>query len=326
MSKGAGLSDSEVLIEQFAEHLQLERNLGEKTVRYYTLDLRQFAAFCRDNGISQGTDGTDLTKAGKLEIRAFLASMTGLQKKATIERKLSSLRSFYTFCRKRGLVEVNPARQVRAPRKDKHLAGVLSVEDAARLVEAPQHKDPIRTLRDRAVLELYYSTGCRLSELAMATVGDWEGEIGTIRVRGKGRKQRLVSVGAGAAAALTAYIDATVDQRKRAFGSVAASPLFLGKKNGPLHVRTIQNIVRSAKLRAGIDRHVSPHTLRHSFATHLLESGANLREVQEMLGHASLSTTQRYTHVTADRLLEVYEKTHPRGRRRKKDSESEETP
>jgi integrase/recombinase XerC len=311
------LSESKQLLDSFRDHLELERNLAPRTVTAYLADVRQFAAFCAAHAVCREGDRTNLLLAGKLELRAFLASLTDADGKATIERKLASLRSFYHFCRKRKLIESNPARLVRAPKKDKRLAAALSVEDAARLMEAPHRRDPVRALRDRALLELYYSTGCRLRELAGAVVGDWEREVGTMRIRGKGRKQRLVSVGAKAGAALDVYLAATLSAREAKYGLAEKSPLFLGRGSRPLAPRTIENVVRLAQLAAGLGQHVTPHTLRHTFATHLLESGANLREVQEMLGHESLSTTQRYTHVTADHVLAEYEKAHPRGRRAK---------
>lgn len=312
------------LLDDFARHLALERNLSALTVTHYRRDLEQFRDFCRRHEICRNGEEIDLTKAGKLELRAFLAELTGASAKTTIERKLASLRAFYTFCRKRGLLTVNPARQVRAPRRDKRLARSLSVEEAGRLVEARVEKDPLNQARDRAILELYYSTGCRLRELAQARLRDWEKEIGTLRVRGKGRKDRLVSVGAAATRALDDYVAATAAARLGRYGALEDSPLFLGRRAAPLAARTIENIVARARLAAGLGTRVTPHTLRHSFATHLLESGANLREVQEMLGHESLSTTQRYTHVTVDRLLTVYEKAHPRGKRRRRGGDDKE--
>jgi integrase/recombinase XerC len=305
------------LIAEFGRHLSSERNFSGLTAEAYLRDLGQFAAFCREHGVCLREGEVDLTLAGKFEVQAFLAARTSASAKATIERKLASLRAFYLFCRKRGLVAVNPASQVRSPRKDTLLARVLSPDDAARLVMAATSRNPARLLRDHAVLEAYYSTGCRVSELATAKVGDWEQEIGTLRVRGKGRKDRLVGVGSFAAAALASYIAATLGERTKRYGVPEKSPLFLGRHAAPLSVRAIQMLVARARLAAGIGVKATPHTLRHSFATHVLESGANLREVQEMLGHENLGTTQRYTHVTVDHLLDVYEKAHPRGKRKK---------
>jgi len=303
------------VVGAFREHLRFERNLSPRSVEAYLRDIEQFFAFCREHKVCLRDGRVEPAVVTKLELRAFLASLTGDSAKSTIARKLASLRAFFKFLRRRGLVEANPTAQVRSPKKEKRLAATLSVSEAAALIETQADNDPGHALRDRAVLEMYYSTGCRVSELAAATVGDWEREMGTIRVHGKGRKERLVGVGAKAAAAMSAYIEATRTQRRQTYDLVDSSPLFLGNQNKRLSVRTIQNIVGRARLAAGIGHKTTPHTLRHSFATHLLESGANLREVQEMLGHESLSTTQQYTHVTADRLLAVYEKAHPRGRR-----------
>lgn len=317
------MPNTDELVKLFCEHLAQERNLSPRTVAAYERDVRQFVGFCTEQELCQREQQVDLRLAGKLEIRAFLASLLRTAGKATLERKLSSLRAFYHFCRRRGFVESNPARQVRSPKKDKRLAAVLSVEDAAMLIESHHNDDQEKNLRDRAVLELYYSTGCRVSELAAAKIGDWEREVGTLRITGKGRKERLVIVGEHAAKAMSDYLTATMGVRTMHHGRVENSPLFLGRQGKALSVRTIQNIVRRARLAAGLGQDVTPHTLRHSFATHLLESGANLREVQELLGHESLSTTQRYTHVTADRLLEIHEKAHPRGRKKKNREDKE---
>lgn len=311
------------LLEDFGRHLRSERNLADHTVKAYLCDLEQFIAFCRDNELCRRAEQVDPTLAGKEEIRWFLASLAG-GAKTTTARKLASLRAFFTFCRKRGLATVNPAAQIRAPRKERRLAAGLSVEDAGRLVESSGFDDPLLLLRDRAILEMYYSTGCRVGELAGAKIGDWEREVGTLRVHGKGRKERIVSVGRRAAEAMEEYLAATMTERLARYERPEASPFFLGRQAEPLSVRWIQEIVKRARLAAGIGAKVSPHTLRHSFATHLLESGANLREIQEMLGHESLSTTQVYTHAAVDRLLEVYEKSHPRGKRRKARSEGKE--
>ncbi len=306
------------LLAAFAENLEVHRDLSKHTTAAYLCDLRQFVSFCERHELCVQDGRVDITLARKQELRLFLAELTGAASKATIGRKLASLRAFYQFCRKRGLMDTNPATLVQAPKKDRALAHSLSVEDAGRLVETTTAKNPEAQLRDYAVLEMYYSTGCRLGELVAARVGDWEKETGTLRVHGKGNKERIVAVGKKAARALEVYVIATMAKRIDKYDHVEASPLFVGNRSRPLSVRTIQNIVRRAKLAAGIGAKVTPHTLRHSFATHLLNSGADLRMIQELLGHESLSTTQIYTHVNVDKLLEVYEKAHPRGRRKTK--------
>ena len=306
------------LIAAFGQYLEVHRDLSPHTSEAYLRDVSQFTDFCARHGLCRSGDEVDLTLADRRHLRMFLAELTGAASKTTIARKLASLRAFYRFCRKTGRVQVNPALQVRAPSRDRRLAGSLSVEDAVRLVQTSGTKGTLGKLRDLAVLEMYYSTGCRVSELAVAKVGDVDTESGTLRVHGKGNKERLVAVGEPAGRALDLYVAATTEARLKRHGAVNASPLFLGNKAAPLSVRTIQNIVSRARLAAGIDAKVTPHTLRHSFATHLLDSGADLRMIQEMLGHESLSTTQMYTHVTVDRLLEVYENAHPRGKRKRK--------
>jgi integrase/recombinase XerC len=311
------------LLADFAENLEVHRDLSPRTCEAYLRDVRQFAAFCERRKLCRKGGQVDLRIAQKQELRLFLAELHGAASKATVARKLASLRAFYHYCRKRGLVDVNPAHLVQAPRRDRKLAHALSVEDAGRLVETTTAKNPVDQLRDLAVLEMYYSTGCRLSELAEATLGDLDADTDTLRVHGKGNKERIVVVGQRAGQALGNYVSATADARRQTYEHLEWSPLFLGNRNRRLSVRTIQNIVRRARLGAGIGAKATPHTLRHSFATHLLNSGADLRVIQDMLGHESLSTTQIYTHVEVDKLLEVYEKAHPRGKRRARQAKKE---
>ncbi|MDP8224752.1 MAG: tyrosine recombinase XerC [Candidatus Lernaella stagnicola] len=313
------------LLTAFAENLEVHRDLSKHTREAYLRDVRQFVDFCLRHEFCLKDGKVDLLRTEKRHLRLFLAELTGGSSKATIGRKLASLRAFFRFCRKRGLIEGNPARLVRAPKKDRTLAHGVSVEDAGRMMGAITSTKVETLLRDHAVLETYYSTGCRVSELVAAVVDDWDKETGTLRVHGKGSKERIVAMGAYATAALDRYVAATRAPRVKTYGIVEKSPLFLGIKARALSVRTVQNIVRRAKIAAGVDGKVTPHSLRHSFATHLLNSGADLRMIQEMLGHESLSTTQVYTHVDVDKLLEVYEKAHPRGRRKRETSSEKET-
>jgi integrase/recombinase XerC len=238
--------------------------------------------------------------------------MQGEVKKSSIARKLSAIRSFFRYLNREGILTNNPARLVATPRRDKRLPAVLTADDALRLMNAPNSKKPedhAIMLRDRAVLETLYSTGIRVSELIGMNREDIDPRDSLLRIRGKGRKERIVPIGSKALDAINAYR-----------GGLTRSPeiaaVFLGPSGKRLTVRTVQRILENHRKRLGLLQKASPHTLRHSFATHMLESGADLRAIQELLGHASLSTTQRYTHVNLDSLMEVYDKSHPKARKK----------
>ncbi|MFZ5863795.1 MAG: tyrosine recombinase XerC [Nitrospirota bacterium] len=297
--------------------LALERGASGETLRAYGSDLRQFAAYLRDPdraldaSLPLGTEpaaGADrILKADRLDIRGYLACLKqrGV-KKSSMMRKLAAVRTMYRYLWRDGVIASNPASGVATPKQDKPLPKALSVDAARAVVEAPDGAGD-GALRDRAVLETFYSTGARLSELTALNVGDIEWDAGLVRLFGKGRKERVVPIGAKAMAAIRAYRDAV--------GMGRTGALFVGKTGQRLSSRTIARIVKSAGRAAGAPD-ASPHTLRHSFATHLLEGGADLRAIQDMLGHASLATTQRYTRVTVDHLMSVYDAAHPRARRK----------
>lgn len=296
--------------------LSVERGASPETVRAYRSDLRQFAAFLHDPrrafdpsaplGAGPLAPAPVLLAAGHLEIRGFLACLKQRgEKKSTIARKLAAVRTFYRHLWRDGFIAANPGLAVATPKQDKPLPRSLSVDAATALVESPRGDDA-RARRDRAVLETFYSTGARLSELAALNAGDVEWDAGVVRLMGKGRKERIVPIGSRALEALRRY-RAAIGRG----GSTGA--LFAGKNGARLSTRTIARIVKAGALAAGAPA-ASPHTLRHSFATHLLEGGADLRAIQEMLGHASLATTQRYTHLTVDHLLKVYDDAHPRAK------------
>jgi integrase/recombinase XerC len=221
-------------------------------------------------------------------------------------RKLAAVRTLYRYLWRDGAIPASPAEGVSTPKQDKPLPRALSVDAAAAVVDTPRGTGA-RALRDRAVLEVFYSTGARLSELAGLNAGDIDWEAGVVRLFGKGRKERIVPIGSKALAALSAY--------QAAGGARHSGALFIGESGRRLSTRTLARIVAAAGRAAG-EPETSPHTLRHSFATHLLEGGADLRAIQEMLGHASLATTQRYTHLTVDHLMKVYDAAHPRARRK----------
>jgi integrase/recombinase XerC len=252
-------------------------------------------------------DAGRILAANRLDIRGYLACLKQRgAKKSSMMRKLAAVRTMYRYLWRDGVIASNPASSVATPKQDKPLPKALSVDAAQAVVESPRGSGGV-ALRERAVLETFYSTGARLSELTALNVGDVEWDAGLVRLYGKGRKERVVPIGSKALAAIRAYRDAV--------GGGHSGALFVGKTGQRLSSRTIARIVKTAARAAGAPE-VSPHTLRHSFATHLLEGGADLRAIQDMLGHASLATTQRYTRVTVDHLMSVYDAAHPRARRK----------
>jgi integrase/recombinase XerC len=326
-------------IEAFLEHLRLGRNASPLTVRCYRTDLREFESFLRTGLRSYGRGGAyseapapgrvpKLTAVDALMVRAYLAFLheRGVSR-ATVARKLAAVRSFYREMERQGAVTVNPAALVATPRQDKRLPRPMSQHDVTALLEASFGAEPL-DLRDRALLELLYATGCRVSEIVGADLGDLElprgagrsarlaggGENdGMLRVMGKGRKERLVPVGSMAVVALAAYLRARGSfGAGRPVATAHRDALFLNARGGRLTDRSVRRILDGRLRAAAVQGHVSPHALRHSFATHLLDAGADLRSIQELLGHASLSTTQRYTKVSMKRLVEVYEQAFAR--------------
>jgi tyrosine recombinase XerC len=282
----------------FLRYLRVERQASPHTVRSYHRDLVQFREF-----LAAGPGDDPLAALGQVDaraVRAWLAHLhaRGLQA-STVARKLAALRGWFRFLVRRGALVQNPARQVRGPRPGRKLATFLPVDDTLEVLRRA------RTSRDRAVLELLYATGLRVSELVALDVEDVDLRSRTIRVVGKGGKARVALFGRPAAAALEAYLGER--------GSTPG-PLFRGRSGRRLAIRTVFEVVRRAARAAGLQRRVSPHVLRHTFATHLLDAGADLRVIQELLGHSRLSTTQRYTHVSAEHLLRVYDRAHPRAR------------
>lgn len=244
------------------------------------------------------------------KVRVYLVHLQqrGIRK-SSIARKLAVLRSFFRYLHREGKVTINPARLVASPKPEHRLPAFLTVDDALALMEALPGKDTA-SLRNRAILETFYSTGIRLSELVTLDLDDLDPNGGLVRVQGKGRKERIVPIGSKALAALEAYRAAVPFRNDDEKGR----PLFLNRSGRRLTSRTVARIVAQAALRLPKSLRVTPHALRHSFATHLLDGGADLRAIQELLGHAQLSTTQRYTHLTTDKLIEVYDKAHPRSR------------
>jgi integrase/recombinase XerC len=290
-------------IFDFLRYLKQEKNVSPHTERSYLSDLEQFFDFLGERPLSEVDHRT---------LREYLARLLQLKlRKSSIARKLSSIRTFFKYLKRRGIVSSNPARLVATPRREKRLPVVMTVDDAQRLMEAPGSANggPGQELRDRAVLETLYSSGIRASELVGMNREDIDPHDRLIRIRGKGRKERMVPVGEKALSAIDAYLN--IKKAPRATGAV-----FTGPSGNRLTPRTVQRILEKYRKQLEFLLKATPHTLRHSFATHLLESGADLRAIQELLGHASLSTTQRYTHLNLDALMETYDRAHPKARQK----------
>jgi integrase/recombinase XerC len=296
------------LIHQFIHYLSEEKNASPHTCRAYEKDLEEFDNFLKNSGTYLSTMGdTGMEKVDRLAIRRYLSFLHRRNKKSSIARKISTLRSFFRYLVREQLATSNPAKSVLTPKVEKPLPTTLTVDEAFRLMETPTEKGG---LRDRAILELLYSSGIRVSELVGLNLDQLDLDLGIVKVMGKGRKERIVPVGSKAVEALKAYLE------KRGILD-GKEPLFLNSRGGRLTARSVGRVIKKYTKRSGIFRRVSPHTLRHSFATHLLDAGADIREIQEMLGHASLSTTQRYIHLSPGKLMEVYDKAHPRSFRNK---------
>jgi len=300
------------LARKFLAYLQHERNFSEHTIRSYTADLAQFVGFLASGAESPEAIDDEavcdrIRGAGPIDLRGFLAELRQADySRATIARKIATLRSFYKFLARQGEVQRNPVKVIRTPRQDKRLPKFLNPNDIERLLAAPKGKD-ILSLRDAAMFEVLYSTGMRVSELVGIDLEDIDPIAEVVRVRGKGRRERLAPLGSYAVRAMNRYLEARSHTEVHDEKAV-----FLNRHGRRLNVRSVRRKLAKYLAIAGLDPTVSPHTLRHSFATHMLERGADLRAVQELLGHRSLSTTQIYTHVTAGRLKEIYEAAHPR--------------
>jgi integrase/recombinase XerD len=307
----------ETLMLDFLAYLELERGLSRNTLEAYRSDLLQFGRFLDARGIRA-------TEATHSELAAFLSELAGNERSdgspaqsritrppaaaATLGRKVACLRSFYRHLRREGIIEHDPTAELHGPRKTQRLPRVLTREEVARLLREPTGSEPL-ALRDRALLELMYACGLRVSEVTGLELGDVDIDEAMLCARGKGSKERLVPVGRQAIAALEAYRSRG---RPVLLGVKSESKLFLNRRGGGLTRQGLYKIVQGHARGAGLEARMSPHTLRHSFATHLLAGGCDLRSLQEMLGHADLATTQVYTHLSAERLKDAYFSAHPR--------------
>jgi len=295
-------------LQGFLRYLQVERRVSPHTLRNYEADIRAFLSFFAAEQGLEDISLLDICPVDGISIRNHLAALRrqGLQK-SSLARHLTALRCFFRYLCREDILRHNPAELTASPKKDKHLPKFLYYEEIESLIGATGNT--LAGLRDCAILELLYGCGLRVSELVALDVGSVDSEVGYVRVFGKGAKERLNPLGAAAARAIAAYLTA-----REAAGQPdsAKSALFLNLRGTRLTDRSVRNIVDKHIERAAVAKKISPHSLRHSFATHLLENGADLRSVQELLGHASISSTQIYTHITRSHMKEMYDKTHPR--------------
>ncbi len=288
-------------IGQFLLYLDSNRGCSPHTVGAYRSDLTRFSFFCRT------VLKTEIwTAVDRRDVRSYLGHLVESgYSSASITRNLAAIRSFFRFMCRQDMLDDNPAKGIVAPKGEKRLPKFLTVREMESFLDAPHSRDAL-SLRNHAILELFYSTGIRLSELVGLRVGDVDLLGGNLRVRGKGKKERMVPVGRKAIDSIRSYL------RAESHPVGPTIPLFTNKKGGTISARQVQRIVRKLLSSAAAERGFSPHAIRHSFATHLLDKGADILSVKELLGHSSLSSTQIYTHLTVDKLKEVYRKAHPR--------------
>ncbi len=290
-------------VRRFLRHLESEKSRSKETVRAYLADLQDFRGH-----LASLDKLEDITEIDQFHVRGFLADRFGKIKKVSVGRKLSALRSFFRFLLREDVVSSNPAASIRAPKKERPLPRGLTVDEIDRFFS----RNEGMSLRDRAVFELLYSSGLRVGELTSLSMTDLDLDNGWVRVIGKGNKERYVPLGSKAIHAVREYVASRAAGNPDLSANLITGPLFLNSRGGPLGQRTIRRILKRYLDSAGVTKDASPHGFRHSFATHLLQGGVDLRSIQELLGHSSLSTTQRYTRVDVAKLMEVYDKAHPR--------------
>jgi len=296
------------LIEKFENYISVERNLSLHTQRNYISDLNQFKEFLKRENPK--------IKIGEIDstiIRSYLGFIYKRNRKSSIARKLASLRTFFRFLLRLGILEKIPASLSSTPRLEKHIPSFLSVDEMFTLLEMPD-KTKLQGLRDKAIMETLYSSGLRVSELVEMNEDDLDLNLGIIKIMGKGKKERIVPIGNKAIEALKDYLKSRKMISKHQQPCSLNPPVFLNYRGARLSTRSVARIINKYIKQCGLLKNISPHSLRHTFATHMLDAGADLRAIQELLGHVSLSTTQRYTHVSIDKLMEVYDKAHPKSR------------
>lgn len=299
-------------IAEFLRYLWVERNASQNTLRSYEGDLLQFLSYLTLRG-GLPSESIDWKDMDPLLIRSFLSDLISKgNMKSSVARKLASLRTFFKYLLRQGKILLNPAQRVASPKLPRTLSSFLSVDEATALLESADSPTP-QGLRDRSILEVFYGGGIRLSELVGLDLSDLDMETGLIRVQGKGGKERIGPIGSYAISALRDYLarrDEFFSQAKK--GEREETAVFLNRWGSRLSGRSVSQIVLKYLRKSGVSHYITPHSLRHSFATHLLDGGADLRAIQELLGHARLSTTQRYTHLSMDKIMEVYDKAHPK--------------
>ena len=301
-------------IQAFERYLHIERNASPHTRRNYLRDIREFVAFVIERRLVEN-DSIDLIDG--FAIRSYLAHVAKKNKRSSQARKLSCLRSFFRFLVRQRVIQHNPALSIKTPRPERPLPRHLTVDQMFTLLDSVP-ADTLNQCRDRAILEVLYSTGMRVSELVGLNREEIDPQAGILRIMGKGRKERLVPVGTQAAVRLQEYLvrsNADAEKVKTTLGT----PVFLNRRGGRLTARSIARIVDKYIVRCGLHHKISPHALRHSCATHMLNAGADLRTIQELLGHKSLSTTQKYTHLDIDHLMTVYDRAHPRSKQKEQE-------
>lgn len=321
-------------LNQFAGYLEVERNYSSNTIRAYLNDLRQLLTsditgetaqdgampaqsseqnFSPESANDAASDGNQETSSAMLEVerlKAYIHQMQEHYSRPTVARKISAIRSFYRYLRREQLIDEDPSKMVRGPKLSRRLPACLDREEVAELLKAPDQSS--LGIRDRALMEVLYATGMRVSELCGLRICDWNPAQLEMRVTGKGSKERVVLLNQSAAHWLTAYLAGHWNKLAGGRTPQPEHPLFVSRQATKLSSRSVHRIVLKYARKAGINKPITPHTLRHTFATHLLEGGADLRVVQDLLGHTTISTTQIYTHVTMERLRRVYMNTHPR--------------
>ena len=302
------------LIEEFIRALRTQKGYSDHTIRNYRVDLDQFWHFLMEKARESGKDGPPTIESVHFPlIREFLGRLFGKCRKTTIARKLSAIRSFFNFLEKKGLKTGNPAADLPAPKREQYIPNYLPVDEMFRLLDRPDRRSPLG-LRDLAIMDVLYSCGIRVSELTALNLESVDFEQGLVKVVGKGNKERIVPIGKEAIGSLRGYLEAAHGLRKNGGRDAKGGPLFINFRGCRLSSRSVGKLVKRYGKEGGLASDISPHDLRHTFATHLLDGGADLRSVQELLGHVSLSTTQKYTHVSLDKLMEVYDKAHPRSK------------
>ncbi len=302
-------------IDDFMQHLKYERNASEHTLRNYESDLIQFYDHIAPVDKQGRRRDVDLHAIDNLTIREYMATLyQKKKKKSSIHRKIATLRTFFRYLCREGVLEVNPAKLVASPRVERNLPNHLTIEQMVKFIETPE-TDTVLGKRDRAMLELLYASGLRVSELVGLNLQDIDFNHLTLRVKGKGRKERVAPFGEHAKRALQSYLGVRSELLVEADPEkVDPLAVFMNYQGTRITTRSVGRMIdKYVKICAEI-HHISPHSLRHSFATHLLDAGADLRTIQELLGHARLSTTQQYTHVSMDKLMEVYDRSHPKAK------------